>query len=191
MDRRIILLSGPVASGKSMLAGRLSDRFNMRLLRTSDVLRAMMTEAHEHGRIALQDFGDELDQSTKGTWVLDNLRKMLQGDAASTNVVIDSVKIQEQIDAIRDAYGASVTHIHMTAPLEVLTSRYESRESPSYQAEQLSYQDVRLNQTENLVDSLSDIADVRHRFRSLYRGGRPRSSGFPSAPLWRRECWLG
>ena len=160
MDRRIILLSGPVASGKSMLAGRLSDRFNMKLLRTSALLRAMMTREHERGRIALQDFGDKLDQKTKGTWVLDNLRQTLQGDSTSTNVVVDSVKIQEQIDAIRDAYGSSVTHIHMTAPLEVLTSRYESRESPSPQAERLSYQDVRLNQTESLVDSLSDIADV-------------------------------
>ena len=160
MDRRIILLSGPVASGKSMLASRLSDRFNMRLLRTSALLRAMVTGAHERGRIALQDLGDELDQRTKGTWVLDSLRQVLQGEATSTNVVVDSVKIQEQIDAIRDAYGSLVTHIHMTAPLEVLTSRYESRESPSPQAEQFSYQDVRLNQTESLVDSLSDIADV-------------------------------
>ena len=160
MDGRIILLSGPVASGKSMLASRLSDRFNMRLLRTSALLRAMVTGAHERGRIALQDLGDELDQRTKGTWVLDSLRQVLQGEATSTNVVVDSVKIQEQIDAIRDAYGSSVSHIHMTAPLDVLTSRYESRESPSPQAEQLSYQDVRLNQTESLVDSLSDIADV-------------------------------
>ena len=47
MDGRIILLSDPVASGKSMLAGRLSDRFNMKLLRTSDKLRAMMTGSSE------------------------------------------------------------------------------------------------------------------------------------------------
>ena len=42
MDRRIILLSGPVASGKSMVASRLSDQFHMKLLRTSDLLRAMI-----------------------------------------------------------------------------------------------------------------------------------------------------
>ena len=129
MDRRIILLSGPVASGKSMLASRLSDRFNMKLLRTSTLLRAEMTGSDELGRTALQDLGDKLDLRTEGTWVLDSLRQMLQGEATSTNVVVDSVKIQKQIDAIRDAYGPSVTHIHMTAPLAVLTSRYQSRES--------------------------------------------------------------
>ena len=160
MDRRIILLSGPVASGKSMLAGRLSDRFKMKLLRTSDLLRATMAGSNESGRIALQDWGDELDRRTQGTWVLDSLRQMLQGEEPSTNVVVDSVKIQEQIDAIRDAYGSSVTHIHMTAPLDVLASRYGSRESSPSQVEHLSYQDVRLNQTESLVGRLSEIADV-------------------------------
>ena len=160
MDSRIILLSGSVASGKSMLANRLSDRFNMKLLRTSALLKAMMTGSDEFGRTALQDLGDELDRRTEGTWVLDSLRQMLQGEATSTNVVVDSVKIQEQIYAIRDAYGPSVTHVHMTAPLDVLTSRYESRESSPSQAEHLSYQDVRLNQTESHVDGLSEIADV-------------------------------
>ena len=160
MDRRIILLSGPVASGKSMLAGSLSDRFKMKLLRTSDLLRATMARSNESGRVALQDWGDELDRRTQGTWVLDSLRQMLQGEESSTNVVVDSVKIQEQIDAIRDAYGSSVTHIHMTAPLDVLASRYDSRESSTSQVEHLSYQDVRSNQTESLVGRLSEIADV-------------------------------
>ena len=160
MDRRIILLSGAVASGKSMLANQLANRFNMKLLRTSAVLRAKMARSDEPGRIALQDFGDELDQSTSGAWVLDSLRQMLEAEATSTNVVVDSVKIQAQIDAIRDVYGSLVTHIHMTAPLDVLTSRYESRESSSHRAEQLTYPDVRSNQTESLVDGLSEIADV-------------------------------
>ena len=160
MDRRIILLSGPVASGKSMLASRLSDRFNMNLLKTSALLGVMMTESCQRGRIALQDRGDDLDRITQGRWVLDGLRQMLQREATSTNVVVDSVKIQEQIDAIRDAYASLVTHIHMTAPLDVLTARYESREGSSPQAESLSYQDVCLNQTESLADGLSEIADV-------------------------------
>ena len=160
MDRRIILLSGAVASGKSMLANQLANRFNMKLLRTSAVLRAKMARSDEPGRIALQDFGDELDQSTSGAWVLDSLRQMLEAEATSTNVVVDSVKIQAQIDAIRDVYGSLVTHIHMTAPLDVLTSRYESRGSSSRRAEQLTYPDVRSNQTESLVDGLSEIADV-------------------------------
>ena len=66
MDRRIILLSGPVASGKSMLAGRLSDRFKMKLLRTSDLLRATMAGSNESGRIALQDWGMNSTDAPKG-----------------------------------------------------------------------------------------------------------------------------
>ena len=160
MDGRIILLSGHVASGKTMLARRLSNRFNMKLLRTSEMLRGRMLDSDKYGRIALQDLGDALDIGTEGAWVLDGLRQELERDSVSTDIVIDSVKIQKQIDAIREAYGSLVTHVHMTAPLEVLTSRYESREGTSPQAESLSYQEVRLNQTESLVDGLSEIADV-------------------------------
>ena len=160
MDNRIILLSGPVASGKSMLARRLSDRFNMKLLRTSDLLRAMMTESERPGRVALQHKGDELDQLTRGTWVLDALSLMLGTESVGTSVIVDSVKIQEQIDAIRDSYGSQVTHIHLTAPVDVLTARYGSRQGFSSDAEGIDYQDVRSNKTEYQVDALSDIADV-------------------------------
>ena len=69
-----------------MLASRLSNQFNMKLLRTSDLLRERMTESDERGRIALQDLGDELDGRTEGTWVLDSLRQVLQGDANSTDI---------------------------------------------------------------------------------------------------------
>ena len=160
MERRIILLSGPVASGKSMLAGRLSDRFNMKLLRTSSLLRAMMTESNGRSRIALQDLGDELDRRTQGRWVLDSLRQLFQRESINTNIVVDSVKIQEQIEAIRDVYGSLVTHIHMTAPLDVLTIRYENRQDSAPAAEHLRYWDVRRNQTESIVDDLGAVADV-------------------------------
>ena len=160
MDIRIILLSGPIASGKSMLASRLSGRFNMKLLKTSDLLRAKMTGSEQPGRVALQDKGDELDRLTQGTWVLDGLSRMLGSESAGTSVIVDSVKIQEQIDAIRDSYGSLVTHIQLTAPVDVLTARYNSREGFSAHAEFISYQDIRSNETENLVDALGEVADV-------------------------------
>ena len=160
MDVRIILLSGPVASGKSVLARMLSDRFNMKLLRTSDLLRAVMTGPEQPGRISLQQRGDELDRLTQGTWVLDGLSRLLRGESAGTSVIVDSVRIQEQINAIRDSYKSLVTHIHLTAPMEVLTARFNSRQADSPHDEFISYQDVRSNETEDLVDDIGDIADV-------------------------------
>ena len=160
MDRRIILLSGPVASGKSMLARRLSGQFDMRLMRTSDWLRARVAESDQAGRATLQSLGDHLDRQTQGRWILDNLSIALSDTDTSTSIVVDSVKIQGQIDAIRDTYGPIVTHIHMTAPLDVLTARYDGRQRFSNNSDSLSYDDVRSNSTERLVDGLGDIADI-------------------------------
>ena len=160
MDRRIILLSGPVASGKSMLARRLSGQFDMRLMRTSDWLRARVAESDQAGRATLQSLGDHLDRQTQGRWILDNLSIALSDTDTSASIVVDSVKIQGQIDAIRDTYGPIVTHIHMTAPLDVLTARYDGRQRFSNNSDSLSYDDVRSNSTERLVDGLGDIADI-------------------------------
>ena len=160
MDFRIILLSGPVASGKSILARRLSDRFNMKLLRTSDLLRAVMTEQERPGRFALQNKGEELDRLSQGRWVLDGLSRVLGRESTEKSVIVDSVKIREQIDAIRDSYGSLVTHIHLTAPVDVLTARFNSRQAFSPHDELISYQGVRSNETEGQVDALGDIADV-------------------------------
>ena len=143
-----------------MLAQRLSDVFGMKVLKTSDILRASLKESGQTDRVALQNMGDRLDERTGGKWVLDGLALLLQGTALSTSVVVDSVKIEGQIDAIRDVYGAIVSHIHMTAPLEVLTTRYDRRNHSSADPAPLSYQQVRFNDTELLVDNLGAIADV-------------------------------
>ena len=160
MDRRIILLSGPVASGKSMLGSRLSEQFKMQLLRTSDLVRSLITESNSPSRTALQRKGDDLDKQTHGRWVLDALSQAVCSTAMSTSIVVDSVKIQKQIDAIRDAYGSIVTHIHMTAPLHVLSSRYSGRRSTHYEPEPMNYETIRANATERSVDALAAVADV-------------------------------
>ena len=160
MDRRIILLSGPVASGKSTLAHSLADRFDMRLLRTSDLLKHRITGTDPFGRGTLQSMGDQLDRETKGRWVLDGLARELRGLDAQRNVVVDAVRIPEQIVAIREAYGPIVTHIHMTAQIRVLTERYEARQSSSQNSDSLTYEDVRNNHTELMIDRLGEVADV-------------------------------
>ena len=160
MTRRIILLSGPVASGKSMLARRLADQFDMWLLRTSDLLKSSITATDDTGRAALQREGDRLDEQTEGRWVLDGLDRGLRGLDTQKSVIVDAVRIPEQIDAIRGAYGPIVTHVHMTAPLDVLTARYDNRLQFADSIDSLTYEGVRNNKTEHLVDRLTAVADV-------------------------------
>ena len=160
MDNRIILLSGPIASGKTTLAQQLAKRFGMLVLRTREWLTSVLGNRGQEGRSDLQIRGDHLDTETGGAWVLEGLVRELRGDLARRDVIVDSVRIQGQIDAIRSAYGASVSHIHMTAPLPVLKDRYSRRDIGTGISAAPDYDDVRANQTESLVDNLKDAADI-------------------------------
>ncbi len=160
MDRRIILLSGSVASGKTTLARNLASRFGMNVLRTRDWLISELENRGRRGRADFQKEGERLDQETDGTWVLQGLDRDWRAGATSESVVVDSVRIGKQIDAIRGAYGAAVTHIHMTAPAPVLSRRYDERQKESAAPDSMTYEDVRRNKTEFLVDELQNVADV-------------------------------
>ena len=160
MDRRIILLSGPVASGKTTLATKLVKQFSLKILRTRAWLKSALEDGGRPGRADLQREGEQLDQETNGTWVLKGLDRDLRGTKSSEGVVIDSVRTEEQIAAIRNAYGTSVTHIHLTAPMPALGQRYEERQQESAIPDSMTYEDVRRNNVECKVGSLHSIADV-------------------------------
>ena len=160
MVRRIILLSGPVSSGKTTLARNLAERFSMDVLKTRDLLISALEQTGRAGRADLQSEGDRLDLETDGTWVLESLERELRGRAPNASIIVDSVRIQKQIDSIRGAYGRTVTHIHMTAPYPVLEERYDNRQGESANSDSLTYAAVHGNETESAVDDLRDAADV-------------------------------
>ena len=154
------MLSGPVASGKTTLATNLIDHFDLKVLRTRAWIESALEDVGRPGRATLQREGEQLDQETDGTWVLRGLDRDLRATKSSEGVVIDSVRTEEQVAAIRNAYGTSVTHIHLTAPMLALGQRYEARQQESAPQDSMTYEDVRQNKVECNVDSLHNIADV-------------------------------
>ena len=68
MERNIILLSGPVASGKSKLADQLAGQFDLMRVETGRLLKARLGDS-QYGRVNLQQEGDKLDEETNGKWV--------------------------------------------------------------------------------------------------------------------------
>ena len=157
---RIVLISGPICSGKSSLIRLLETNHNARIIKTKDLIISKKPRVKQE-RGALQKAGQSLDKQDGGKWVAEALQ--LEIDRTSTTTpsglfVIDSVRIKGQIDAIRTAYGAEVHHIHLTASEEELERRWNNRQRP--EDDSVRYSDLKKNRTEKNIEKLADIADV-------------------------------
>lgn len=160
MTMRIILLSGPVASGKSTLCRALEHHFGMKVLVTRDLITRSLNRNGVFGRRNLQWEGERLDRLTGGAWVRDELERFLHGEMAESGVVVDAVRTLEQVRIVRDTYGPVVDHIHLTAPEQTLSARYAARSSCDERLELPAYAHVLQNETERTVDNLQVAADI-------------------------------
>lgn len=167
MAPRIVLLSGPIASGKSTLADGLCERFGALALSTRDLLRANCGEEGAT-RGKLQALGNRLDVESNGRWTFDALRAALMergiDDDRDAIVVLDSVRTKQQIHHIRVAYSSRVVHVHLTGDRVTLAKRFAARKTGI--AEPSSYDEARGDPTEQAVDTLEQVADVVERVDS-------------------------
>jgi adenylosuccinate synthase len=165
VPKQIVLLSGSICSGKTALSVLLKEQFGFHILKTKEVIR--IVAPHKLGgdiassRRSMQKLGEDLDKRTRGRWVRDALARRINdlGLASSeARLVVDSVRILDQIRAIRQAYSFSVVHIHLTAPPEVLEERYKRRISAD-SGELASFAETQKDKTEAGVKTLEDPAD--------------------------------
>ena len=145
------------------MARALADSYGAVHLRTLDLLR---NHARQHkvalpaDRRALQDYGDQLDRETGGTWVAHDVSAIVASlENAPQLVIVDSVRQLSQIKALREAF-TRVDHIHLRALERVLDDRYRRRGESSGLAELTSYAEVAQNRTESEVNELAADADV-------------------------------
>jgi len=164
MAKRIILLSGPVAAGKTRLGNALVERYEFKVIKTRKLIEALVHVENERG--ALQKAGEQLDQETQGKWVARALAREVSRLPDNCSVLVDSIRIGQQAEAIRVAFGSRVVHIHLTAPTSVLSERYSSR-TPNVK-ELPSYDQVRADPTESAVEKLADIADIVYRYQAKF-----------------------
>lgn len=132
----------------------------MPIVKTKAILEKELPKRKRLDRLALQAEGDRLDKKTEGRWVLEALAKLVQSQPQDAQIIVDSVRITKQIEAIRNAYGRIVTHIHLTAPTPALKRRYLRAHGRGSSGPHYSFEQARNNPTERRVDALRKTADV-------------------------------
>lgn len=165
MTHIIVALSGPVCSGKSTLAAGLVSRYGATHVSTRELLQARAAASGHQGLIerrALQEFGERLDQTTSGRWVADDLRPLVDAAPLGGVVLIDAVRVPEQLDALRREFGRRIWHLHVeTSSLAELERRYAARAGgPGPVVELADYAQVQSNPTEAKVPALARLADI-------------------------------
>ena len=154
MVKKIVLLSGHISSGKSKLSENLQ-RYGAGVVKTKDLLIRSLRNTPSRG--SLQGAGEKLDRTTRGEWVAEALAEFVR-EKDERLVVVDSVRIKHQIDAVRRGFNVQVVHVHLTAPKDVLESRFKLRDRKDIS--EATFHDAMSNSTEKQVDKLKEFADI-------------------------------
>ncbi len=176
---KVVVISGHVGTGKSTLARGLANRYGANLVSTKELLQLTAQRSGDTllaERSALQAYGTKLDKGTGGEWVAEAVSARISGagiagqetgegpvgesDEPTGLWVVDAVRIQEQIDALRDALGIDIVHVHLHSSNEVLAARYLERGEASGIKELDSYDEVAKDPTEQQVVKLIHDADI-------------------------------
>lgn len=162
VEYKIILVSGRICSGKTTLANSFHDNFNYRIVKSNDLLLTFSGSLEiEKERKSLQRFGTDLDEKTQGRWLLDGFVQNLKEYACSEGYIIDAVRNKDQIEYFQKQYGRRVVHVHLEAPNDILTERYEYRKSIGTAIKECtSYDQAANDDNEENMNYLGKIADI-------------------------------
>ncbi len=155
----VVVLSGPIASGKSTLANGLYEAHGFCCFKSTVLMQeALLNQpsARFETREDLQRTGEELDSATGGAWLANTINSVIYTDHL-TRFVVDSARTASQIAHMRKLCGSTVVHVHLSAPTSKLEQRYTER---AVGADVSPYSSVAQNTTEAAVHKLAKIADV-------------------------------
>jgi len=158
----ILLLSGPIAVGKSTVASQLLESHHFCAISSSQYLKG---EAAEKGlslsRNTLQALGDQLDIDTGFAWLVDNVAIPQIGATDDSRWFVDAVRKEQQVALFRATFERTC-HVHFTAPESILRARFDerlAREGPNWEGP-TSYEEAVAHPNEAAARALIEIADA-------------------------------
>jgi hypothetical protein len=159
----LVLLSGPMAVGKSTVARELENSHSFQSLRSSPFLSGLIrSRGLEPSRASMQQLGDALDASTDFGWVVDDVATpLIDASPEVTRWLFDAVRKYEQVDRFRKRFGDAILHVHLTAPDDELRRRFVGRMASGLQIDSLADFDSSVEHPNEIASrSLESIADL-------------------------------
>lgn len=153
----VVLLSGPVAVGKSTAAAALAADASVARISTSAVLRRRLRRGATATRDDLEGAGAAALATSGGSWIVEEVNAVASGLDLDA-IVVDSVRRLEEVEAIRDLFS-EVCHAHLIATQEELADRFNRRRRDIDTAA-FEYRDVVAHPTERLVSALAGVANL-------------------------------
>nr|WP_321510258.1 AAA family ATPase [uncultured Hyphomonas sp.] len=160
VDQKLIIVSGPIAVGKSSIIRCLVQSHNFFRLSSRAYLEDL-AQRREIGqsRLNLVQLGDLLDEETDFNWVVYQVAiPAMNKDPEQPLWIFDSVRKRKQVSHFRNALPGRVFHVHFTAPDDVLKSRYVSRDRESDTA--TNFEQAIDTDNERESRSLRELADL-------------------------------
>ena len=158
----ILLLSGPAGVGKTTICQNLIDRYNFKLIKSSDYLKKIAKQrSMVVSRENLQAIGDSLDNETDCSWLVNEVVvPWLNRNSEHSRWIIDSVRKKRQVEHFSAKFGDGSQHVHITAEERIVRQRFEMRRSEDeYRQYERTYDEHVLHPNEVSSRSLRLAAD--------------------------------
>lgn len=155
--RRLLLISGPMASGKTSVSAAFQELYGFFPISSGSFLRAQLAARNEpFERLNLQELGDSLDRATDFSWLIESVAiPAIEAQPAVDNWLLDAVRKPKQVELFKRRFGNAVRHVHIVAPDSVLSQRYAARGISHLE----DYQANVLHPNEQSARSLAGFAD--------------------------------
>ena len=159
MTIRLVVISGGMASGKSVLAERLRSDFGCRVVKTSDIIRRHQSRWAKGNRRSLQLKGNKLDRETDFGWIADEVAREIRPRDGDAPVVLEGVRKPQQIDRILTSIGHRyVRHVHLS--VDRVTQKQRFIVSNRTKDDGISFEEAINDASERQVAKLADKADI-------------------------------
>ncbi|MGH3696645.1 MAG: adenylosuccinate synthetase [Pseudonocardiaceae bacterium] len=125
-ERAIILLSGPIGSGKTTLAEFMERHYGVFRISTSSILSA--SAGRFLSRNELQQVG-LAERFQGGEWIADAVIRSVLDHSKIEVIVVDAVRTVSQVRVIKDLAAGrwQILHVHLIAENKQLARRYSDR----------------------------------------------------------------